>query len=66
VVALMFFFDTLAPLLDLPEAALNFSIFHLYGKPLVEGIWWGGLAVACAAVVLLAGGSLVGWERRDA
>jgi ABC-2 type transport system permease protein len=60
-----YFFETLAPLFDLPEAVLNLSIFHLYGKPLVEGIKWGGLLALSAAAVLFAAASLAGWERRD-
>src|SRR5205814_4728101 len=46
-----YFFETLAPLFDLHEAVLNLSIFHLYGKPLVEGIKWGGLLALSAAAV---------------
>jgi ABC-2 type transport system permease protein len=64
-VVLTFFFDVLAPLFDLPEAALNLSIFHLYGKPVLEGIKWGGLLAACAGAILFAAASLAGWSRRD-
>jgi ABC-2 type transport system permease protein len=64
-VTVMFFFETLAPLFDLPEAALNLSIFYLYGKPVVEGIKWGGLLASTIAALILAAASLAGWSRRD-
>jgi ABC-2 type transport system permease protein len=65
VVTVMFFLDALGPILNLPEAVLNISVFHLYGRPLTEGLMWGGImALAVASVVLLVG-SLVGLNRRD-
>lgn len=65
VVVAMFFLEILAPFLGLPEAVLNLSIFHLYGRPMVGGIQWGGMLVLIAATLILAAGSLVGLNRRD-
>lgn len=65
IVALMFIMDLLGPVFKLPEAVSNLSIFHLYGKPLVEGIKWGGTTVLIVAVVVFGVLSLVGFQRRD-
>jgi ABC-2 type transport system permease protein len=65
IVIIMFFAEILGAILKLPEAALNVSVFHLYGRPLTEGVRWGSmLALTIASVVFLAG-SLVGFDRRD-
>jgi ABC-2 type transport system permease protein len=65
IVVIMFFLELFAPLLGLPDAVLNLSIFHLYGKPMLQGIQWGGTLALVAATLLLAAGSLVGLNRRD-
>ncbi len=65
VVVAMFFLELFAPFLGLPEAALNLSIFHLYGKPMVAGIEWGGMLALIAAILILGAGSLIGLNRRD-
>lgn len=65
VVALMFILDFLGPVLKLPDAAMNLSVFHLYGKPLVEGIKWGGISALVAAVAVFGALSFVGFQRRD-
>ncbi|HEX9987212.1 MAG TPA: ABC transporter permease subunit [Chloroflexia bacterium] len=65
IVVAMFFLELFAPLLGLPDAVLNLSIFHLYGKPMIQGIQWGGTLALVAATLLLAAGSLVGLKKRD-
>jgi ABC-2 type transport system permease protein len=65
IVVAMFFMETLGPAFDLPDAVRNLSIFHLYGRPLVEGIKAGGVLALCVATLLFAVGSLVAFNRRD-
>ncbi|HYP39752.1 MAG TPA: ABC transporter permease, partial [Chloroflexia bacterium] len=65
IVVAMFFLELFAPLLGLPDAVLNLSIFHLYGRPMIQGIQWGGTLALVAATLILAAGSLVGLNRRD-
>ncbi len=64
-VAVMFFLELFAPLLNLPGEVLNLSIFHLFGRPMAEGANWGGLLVLVVATLVLGAGSLVGLNRRD-
>ncbi|MGH2583865.1 MAG: hypothetical protein ACRDJE_03020, partial [Dehalococcoidia bacterium] len=63
--AVSYFLDLLGPLLGLPDAVREFSVFRLYGQPLTEGVRWGGLAamLALIAVFSVAGGRL--FARRD-
>lgn len=65
VVAVSYFADLLAPLLSLPEAVQNASIFHLYGTPLLEdaGIANVMALIALAGAFLLAGAAM--FARRD-
>ncbi len=65
VLIIMYFVDLLGGFFTWPEAVRDLSIFHLYGRPLVEGLAWGNLAVLVVAALLLAGGSLAGFARRD-
>ena len=65
VVVLMFFLETFAPLLNLPNAVLNLSVFHLYGKPMTEGVQWGSMLALVVAALVLCAISLVGLNRRD-
>jgi ABC-2 type transport system permease protein len=65
VVAAMFLLNLLGPALKLPEEVLDLSIFHLYGRPLLEGIKWGGMLALIGAALALGVGSLVGFMRRD-
>lgn len=64
-VALMFLLDFFGPVFNIPDALTNLSIFHLYGKPVTEGIKLGGTLILSTATVLLAGASLIGFQRRD-
>lgn len=64
-VVVMFFLEILVPIFDLPEWVRNLSIFHLYGRPLVEGIQWGALSALIAGALVFGAASLVGLQRRD-
>jgi ABC-2 type transport system permease protein len=61
----MYFIELLGGFLNWPEAVRDLSIFHLYGRPLVEGLAWGNMAVLLVVALLLAAGSLAGFARRD-
>ena len=65
IVVAMFFVETLGPAFDLPEEVRNISIFHLYGKPLVDGIKIAGFSALTVAALLFATASVVGFNRRD-
>lgn len=65
VVVVMFFLQLFGPVFELPEPVLDLSIFHLYGRPLTEGVRWGAAIALTAAALVLAAGSLVGLQRRD-
>lgn len=64
-VAVMFVLELFAPILNLPEAVLNLSVFHLYGRPLSDGVKWGNIAMISVVAIALFAGSLVGMNRRD-
>jgi ABC-2 type transport system permease protein len=64
-VAAMFFLETLGRLFNLSEAVLNLSIFHLYGRPLIEGVAWGTLLAVAAVSLAFCAGALAGLARRD-
>jgi len=63
--AASFFFDLLAPALDLPETVQKLSIFQLYGQPLVEGVSWGDTAVMLALIVGFTAAGALAFARRD-
>jgi len=62
--AASFFFDLLAPALDLPGIVPKLSIFQLYGDPLIEGVSRGDTAVMLALIVAFtaAGALAFGWR----
>lgn len=64
-VVIMFFLQLFAPVLNLPDAVLNLSIFHLYGRPMSDGANWAGFLVMVVASLALGAGSFVGVNRRD-
>ena len=57
-VAVSYLMDLLRTLLHLPGWALDFSIFHQYGTPMLSGLNWAGFAgmLAVAAALLALGG----------
>ncbi len=60
-----FYLPLLAPLLRWPNWALDLSLFHLYGTPLTTGVYWGGLWVMVAVVVLGFGGAMAEMRVRE-
>ncbi len=65
IVVVMFLLEVLGPIFHLSDAVLNLSIFHITGKPMGEGMKWGGFAALWVVTLLLAVVSLVGLQRRD-
>lgn len=64
-VAGSFFFDLLAPPLDLPSAVRKLSVFQLYGRPLLDGIRWGDVAAMLALIVVFLVAGSAAFTRRD-
>jgi ABC-2 type transport system permease protein len=64
-VVAMFFLHTLGPVWDVPETILDLSVFHLYGRPAVDGLEWSSLTALVVCTFLFAGASLVALQRRD-
>lgn len=64
-VGVSFLAEGLKTLLKLPDWALNLSIFHQYGTPILDGLNWGAFAVMLliAAALLALGG--VQFRARD-
>ncbi|MBN9492570.1 ABC transporter permease subunit [bacterium] len=63
--AASFFYDLLAPALDLPGPLRKLSIFQLYGQPLLDGVRWVDMAVMLALVVAFLAVGAFKFERRD-
>lgn len=63
--AASFFFDLLAPALDLPVALQKLSIFQLYGQPLLDGVRWVDVAVMLALIIAFLSAGALGFARRD-
>jgi ABC-2 type transport system permease protein len=60
-----FYLPLLAPLFRWPGWSLNLSLFHLYGTPLTTGIYWTGLWVMVAIVVVGFGGAMAAIRVRE-
>jgi ABC-2 type transport system permease protein len=60
-----FYIPLLAPLFRWPGWALDLSLFHLYGTPLATGIYWTGLWVMVAIVVVGFGGAMAAMRVRE-
>lgn len=60
-----FFFDLLAPPLDLPDAVRKLSVFQLYGRPLLDGVRWGDVAAMLALVIAFLAAGAVAFGKRD-
>ncbi|MGI8587082.1 MAG: ABC transporter permease subunit [Chloroflexia bacterium] len=65
VLVAMYFLDALRPLFKLPDAVLEISIFHAYGRPFLDGLNTGSLLAFSAATLLLLAAALWGFQRRD-
>ena len=65
VVVVMFFLEIFSQILGLPQVVLDLSVFHLYGRPMVDGVRWGEMVALVAATTVLCAVSLVGLNRRD-
>ena len=60
-----FFLNALAPLFNWPEIISNLSIYHLFGKPMQNGLGWGNTVVLGVAALLLGAASVIVFDRRD-
>lgn len=63
--AASYFLDLLAPLFSLPDAVRELSIFRLYGRPLLDGVRWGGLAAMLALIAACTFAGAAAFARRD-
>jgi putative exporter of polyketide antibiotics len=61
----MFFLEMLGPLLNLPEAVVSLSVFHVYGRPGVQPVNWGGIWALAGVAAFLGALGLAGVTRRD-
>jgi ABC-2 type transport system permease protein len=60
-----FYIPLLAPLFKWPDWVLDVSLFHLYGTPLTTGVYWTGLWVMVAIVVIGFGGAMAAMRVRE-
>ncbi len=60
-----FYIPLFAPLFKWPGWVLNLSLFHLYGTPLTTGVYWTGLWVMLAVVVVGFGGATAAMRVRE-
>ncbi|MHB8312011.1 MAG: ABC transporter permease subunit [Candidatus Dormibacteria bacterium] len=60
-----FYIPLLAPLFKWPGWTLDISLFHLYGQPLTSGLYWTGLWIMAAIVVVGLGGAVAAMRVRD-
>ncbi|HZS14556.1 MAG TPA: ABC transporter permease subunit [Candidatus Dormibacteraeota bacterium] len=56
---------TLGPLFKLPGWALDFSVFQLYGTPLIDGLFAAGLVALLGMSAAGIAGSLLAFQRRE-
>ena len=64
-IAASFFFDLLAPALDAPEAVRKFSVFQLYGRPLLNGVQWNDVALMVGLIGTFSALGGIAFGRRD-
>jgi len=55
----------LAPLFKWPGWVIDLSLFHLYGTPLTTGVYWTGLWLMVAIVVVGFGGAMAAMRVRE-
>ena len=60
-----FYIPLFAPLFTWPSWVLDLSLFHLYGTPLTTGVYWTGLWVMVAIVVVGFGGAMAAMRVRE-
>ena len=60
-----FYIPLLSPLFRWPGWVLDISLFHLYGTPLTTGVYWTGLWVMVAIIVVGFGGSMAAMRVRE-
>jgi ABC-2 type transport system permease protein len=60
-----FYIPLFAPLFKWPSWSLDLSLFHLYGTPLTTGVYWTGLWVMAAIVVVGFGGAAAAMRVRE-
>jgi ABC-2 type transport system permease protein len=61
----MFLLTTLAPLFDWPEAVRRLSVFHYYGRPVLDGVAWPDMVLLLGAAAAFFALTLVGFQRRN-
>lgn len=64
-VFLMFLANVVGKLAPAVSEVQYASAYHYYGNAIVDGLWWGGVAVLLAAAVMLVGFAVVAFDRRD-
>ena len=65
IAVLGFYLPLLQPLFQWPDWAQDFSFFHLYGTPLVTGVFWTGLWIMLGIIVAGFGGAALAMSRRE-
>jgi ABC-2 type transport system permease protein len=60
-----FYLPLFTPLFKWPSWVLDLSLFHLYGTPLTTGVYWTGLWVMIAIVVVGFGGAVAAMRVRE-
>jgi ABC-2 type transport system permease protein len=64
-VILSYMSDILKDMLKMPEAVTNLSVFHQYGRPLVEGLQWTPQVIMIILSVLFIGVAAIRFWQRD-
>jgi ABC-2 type transport system permease protein len=65
VLAVSYFVELLAPLLNLPAVLRALSVFHLYGQPITEGVRWVDAAVMLLLIAAFTAAGAGLFARRD-
>jgi len=65
IAVLGFYLPLFVPLFRWPDWVQDFSFFHLYGTPLVTGVFWTGLWIMLGIIVVGFGGATLAMSRRE-
>ncbi len=65
ILLISYFIEILVPLFGWPSELQYVSVFHLYGRPLLDGPDWPSTAGLLAATVVFGAAGSVGFSRRD-